>query len=78
MITDLLDHEIIVGEYVLFHNMIYQVLALGPSAWPNGSGSGAVKMILLNKAKTTKSVTKRSKEMYMLPKGEVLFWMLKK
>jgi hypothetical protein len=74
--TDLIERELNVDDYVVFHNNIYQVRALG-KAHPT-TGRGQVKIMLINPSKTTKPVTKYSGDLCKLDKGEVLFWMIKK
>ena len=74
--TDLIDRELNIDDFVVFHNNIYRVKGLG-KAHPN-TGKGYVKMMLINPSKTTKPVTKHSGDLCKLDSGEVLFWMLKK
>jgi hypothetical protein len=74
MITDIIDREIKVDEYVVFYNNIYKVQGLGK---PHTNGAGMVKMILAKPSKTTKSVWKFSKEMCILHKEDILIWLLK-
>lgn len=66
---DLLDRNISVDDYVVFHNSIYRILE---------TRGYYVKMILLNPSKSTKPVTKYSKQCCIIPKGDVTFWLLKK
>lgn len=74
MITDIIDREIKVDDYVVFYNNIYKVQALGKAG---NNGAGYVKMILAKPSKTTKSVRKYSKEMCILHKEDILIWLLK-
>lgn len=66
---DMLDRNISVDDYVVFHNNLYQVLE---------TRGHYVKMILVHKSKTTKPVTKYSKHCCIVHKGDVMFWLLKK
>ena len=75
MITDMLDREIKVGDFIVFYCNIYKVLGLGKG---RGNGGGTVKIELIDKSATTKPVKKFSKEMCLVDKGAVLFWILKK
>ena len=77
MITDLLDREIKLDNYVVFHNNLYQVKGLGKDL-NRPSGSGQVRILLIDKSPTTRSVVKYSKDLCLVPEGDVLFWMLKK
>ena len=74
MITDIIDREIKVDDYVVFYNNIYKVLGTGKA---NSSGGGYVRMILAKPSKTTKPVSKYSKEMCILHKEDILIWLLK-
>lgn len=71
MVTDILDRQLEVEDYVVFHNLIYQVLNIP-------TRGNMVKIILLDKAKITRPVTKNSKEMCLLPPGDVIFYLLKR
>lgn len=74
MITDLIDREIKVDDYVVFHNNIYKVLGLGKA---RGNGLGSVKIMLAKPSKTTRPVTKFSKDLCILHKEDILIWLLK-
>jgi len=74
--TDLIDRELNIGDYVVFHNNIYQVKGLGKVH--DKSGKGQVAIMLINPSKTTRPVTKYSNDLCKLDAGEVIFWMLKK
>jgi hypothetical protein len=76
MITDIIDREIQVDDFVVFYSNIYQVKALGKDMnRPNGSGQ--VKLMIWNGGKTAKPVTKYSKDIAVLDKNHVLLWLLK-
>lgn len=70
MITDLLERPILVGDYVISYNNIYQVIAL--------HNNGMVKMILIDPSKTTKAVNRSSHEMCLIDKEDVMIWKLKR
>ena len=74
MITDIIDREIKVEDYVVFHNNIYKVPGLGKA---NANGAGYVRMMLAKPSKTTKPVTKYSKDLCILHKEDILIWLLK-
>lgn len=75
MITDIIDREIKIDDYVVFHNNIYKVLGLGKEHTVRGSGS--VRIMLAKPSKTTRPVVKYSKDLCLLDKEEVLIWVLK-
>lgn len=64
-VTDMLDQPISVGNYVVFTNMIYEVLGLGKAH--NATGSGYVRIMLTNPSRTTRPQNKYSKDMCVLP-----------
>jgi hypothetical protein len=74
MITDIIDREIKVEDYVVFHNNIYKVLGLGKA---RGNGAGSVKMMLAKPSPSTRPVTKFSKDLCILHKEDILIWLLK-
>jgi len=74
--TDLIDRELNIDDFVVFHNNIYRVKGLG-KAHPS-SGKGQVKIMLINPSPTTRPVNKYSGDLCKLDSGEVLFYMLKK
>lgn len=71
---DLLDRPINPEDYVVFHNNIYQVVEVGKARYGN---NGPVRIILLDKSKTTRPVNKNSRDCCLLNKDEVLLWILK-
>lgn len=73
---DLLDQHLEVGDYVVLYNNVYQIKEfLGRL---NGIGCGMVRIILVDKSKTTKSVKKYSKDMCKIDKEQVLVWKIKR
>ena len=63
--VDIIDRQIYVGDFVVFHNMIYIVEKL--PAKPNGR-YGMVTIMLANPSKTTRPQKKHSKDLCILPK----------
>lgn len=74
VITDIIDREIKVEDFVVFHNNIYKVLGVGKA---RGNGAGSVRIMLAKPSKTTRPVTKFSKDLCILHKEDVLIWLLK-
>ena len=74
--SDLIDRELNIDDFVVFHNNIYRVKGLGKTH-PN-TGKGQVRIMLINPSKTTRTVIKFSNDLCKLDAGEVIFWMLKK
>ena len=75
---DAIGREINVGDYVFSYNNLYEVLWIGtPSPPREGVTQGYAKIILLDKSKTTRALQRHTKEMVIVPKGDVLIWLLK-
>lgn len=74
--TDLIDRELNIDDFVVFHNNIYRVKGVGKTH-PNTS-KGQVRIMLINPSATTRPVTKYSNDLCKLDSSEVMFWMLKK
>ncbi len=74
MITDMIGREIKVDDFVVFYSNIYRVKSLGKA---RDDGRGSVKLLIWNGGATARPVTKYSKDMALLPMGDVLNWMLK-
>ena len=75
MITDIIDREIHVDDFVVFYSNIYRVKALGKA---RSNGSGTVQIIIWNGGETARPVKKFSKDMAILDKNDVLIWLLRK
>ncbi len=75
MITDIIDREIHVDDFVVFYSNIYRVKALGKA---RSNGSGTVQIMIWNGGETARPVKKFSKDMAILDKNDVLIWLLKK
>jgi hypothetical protein len=73
-LTDMIDREIRVDDYVVFYSNIYQVKGLGKA---RENGRGSLKMILMDKSNTTRAVTKYSKDVCLVDKEDVVMWLLK-
>jgi hypothetical protein len=69
MITDIIDREIKVDDFVVFYSNVYRVKSLGNSR-PNGSGP--VKIMIWNGGETSRPVTKNSKDIAVLDQNQVL------
>ena len=74
MITDIIDREIHVDDFVVFYSNIYRVKALGKA---RSNGSGTVQIMIWNGGETARPVKKFSKDMAILDKNDVLIWLLK-
>jgi hypothetical protein len=74
MPSDLLGREIHPGDYVVFHNCIYQVVDVPNKS--RGEG-GYVKIMLYNPSKTTRPVKKHSTFLCIIPKEDIIVWKLK-
>ena len=73
MITDIINREIKVDDFVVFYSNIYQVKGLGKDLnRPNGSGQ--VKMMIWNGGTYARPVTKNSKDIAVLDKNHVMLW----
>lgn len=73
-LTDMIDREIRIDDYVVFYSNIYQVKGLGKA---RENGRGSLKMILMDKSNTTRAVTKYSKDVCLVDKEDVVMWLLK-
>ena len=76
MITDIIDREIKVDDWVVFYSNIYRVTSLGRE-YPIDSGRGAVKIKIWNGGKTSRPVQKHCKDIAVLDQNQVLMWVLK-
>jgi len=75
MITDMIDREIRVDDWVVFYSNLYRVKALGKA---NATGAGTVQIMIWNGGETARPVKKHSKDMAIINKDDVLIWLLKK
>lgn len=73
MITDMIGREIKVDDFVVFYSNIYRVKSLGKA---RDDGRGSVKLMIWNGGATARPVSKFSKDIALLPMGDVLNWML--
>ena len=77
MITDMIDREIRVDDWVVFYSNLYRVKALGLDR-NNRYGSGMVQIMIWNGGQSAKPVKKNSKDMAIIDRNDVLVWLLKK
>ena len=77
MITDMIDREIRVDDWVVFYSNLYRVKALGLDR-NNRYGSGMVQIMIWNGGQSAKPVKKNSKDMAIIDRNDVLIWLLKK
>lgn len=75
MIKDMIGRELKVDDFVVFYSNIYRVVGLGKE-YPKDSGLGNVRLMIWNGGATARPVTKHSKDIALLPMGDVLNWML--
>jgi len=73
-VTDVIDQEIKVDDFVVFYSNIYKVKAVGTTMYSNGGG--VVRMKIVDNP-SAKSVAKHSKDIAKLDQQQVLLWMLK-
>ena len=77
MITDMIDREIRVDDWVVFYSNLYRVKALGLDR-NNRYGSGMVQIMIWNGGESAKPVKKNIKDMAIIDRNDVLVWLLKK
>lgn len=77
MITDMIDREIRVDDWVVFYSNLYRVKALGLDR-NNRYGSGMVQIMIWDGGQSAKPVKKNSKDMAIIDRNDVLIWLLKK
>ena len=77
MISDMIDREIRVDDWVVFYSNLYRVKALGLDR-NNRYGSGMVQIMIWNGGESAKPVKKNSKDMAIIDRNDVLVWLLKK
>lgn len=70
---DALNQEIKVGDYVFFYANFYVVKKLGRARYGN---HGPVSIMLVEASKTTRPVTKHSKEMILVEEEKIIKWKL--
>jgi len=75
MLTDMIDREIKVDDWVVFYSNLYRVKALGKA---RADGSGTVQIMIWDGGETARPVKKHSKDMAIINKDDVLIWLLKK
>lgn len=83
MPKDLLGRDIQKGDYVVFHNLLYEVKEVGertPTFGYQGRSHGPSSILieLVEKSKTTRPKRKMAHETCRVSKGEVTKWLLTK
>jgi hypothetical protein len=73
MIKDMIGRELKVDDFVVFYSNIYRVKSFGKA---NSDGHGQVRLLIWDGGKTARPVTKWSRDIALLPMGDVLNWML--
>lgn len=69
MTVDIIGREIVVDDFVVYYSNIYKVLAIGKSY---------IRLIIEPKSKTSRQTAVMSNLVALLPKEEVLIWLLKR
>ena len=72
---DIIGREIQDGDYIVYYSNIYQVIERIPCVYTGGT---ELKILLVDKSKTTKPFKKYSRDMCLLNKDDVLVWKLKR
>lgn len=75
-VTDAIDQELAVGDFVVFYSNIYRVKSVGTTKY--SSGSGQVRLMIVDGGASSRSVVKHSKDTAKLDQQQVLLWMIKK
>lgn len=70
----MLSRELAVGDFVVYYSNLYEIKSLGK---PNPSGYGNVRIMIYPASKTSKPVSKYSKEMVRVPAEDVTMHLLK-
>jgi hypothetical protein len=71
---DMIGRELAVGDFVGFYGNLYEVTALGKSSI---SGHGYAKIMIHPASKTSRPVSKYSREMVRIPAEDVTMHLLK-
>jgi hypothetical protein len=72
---DMIGRDIAVGDFVAYYSNLYEVKALVGKV--GREGTGYVKILIYPASKTSKSVSKYSKEMVRIPAEDVTMYLLK-
>ncbi len=75
VITDVIDRPIEVGDFVYYYSHLYEVKKMFPV---HSSGSGGLKLMIHPASRTSKNKDATGRECCLIPKEELLLWMLKK
>lgn len=72
---DMIGREIAVGDFVAYYSNLYEVKGLEKSR--SAGGHGYVKIMIYPASKTSKPVSKYSREMVRIPPEDVTMYLLK-
>jgi hypothetical protein len=72
---DMIGRDIAVGDFVAYYSNLYEVKAIGTNS--TSAGHGYVKILIYPASKTSKPVSKYSKEMVRIPPEDVTMYVLK-
>ena len=80
MARDMIGREIKEEDYVVYYNNLYEVIKTIPNIYGKSRNPNRqftrVSIKLLDPSRTTKSVKKWDHEVCIVPKDEVLIWLL--
>lgn len=71
---DMIGRELSVGDFVAYYSNLYEVKGLGKLSI---SGHGYARIMIYPSSKTSKPVTKYTKEMVRIPAEDVTMYLLK-
>lgn len=74
---DMIGREIAVGDFVAYYSNLYEVKAIGKNR-AGISDHGYVKIMIYPASKTSKPVSKYSREMVRIPPEDVTMYLLQK
>ncbi len=73
---DMIGRELAVGDFVAYYSNLYEVKAVGTNR-AGVSDHGYVKIMIYPASKTSKPVSKYSREMVRIPAEDVTMYLLK-
>ena len=73
---DMIGREIAVGDFVAYYSNLYEVKAIGKNR-AGVDDHGYIKILIYPASKTSKPVSKYSKEMVRIPAEDVTMYLLK-
>ena len=71
---DMIGRDLAVGDFVAYYSNLYQVKDLGK---PTSTGYGYVKIMIYPASKTSRAMSKYSKEMVRIPPEDVTMHLLR-